>query len=229
MQAAANSRAIVLCQGDQGRIWQALKTPKQLLPFAGTTILERTIEQVQALGVGSIGVIAPTEPPWTDPKQNVTIITEERKVDQDFLDVLVNLRHLWNQNGPTIFIYGDTVFSWRMMADLLCERENPIHFATRFSPAFGTGTWRAEIFGFRILPSFYGELDEFLRNRQCSPYHPARDMWDMFHYLMDKREGKPGEPSYTDAGDKDYTIDIDYPGDLENLPMLEILAKDDRP
>ncbi len=223
-------KVIILCQGEQGRLWKELMQPKQLIPFLGTTILRRTIGQIRAQGIEDITLIAESKEPWESfaKEADVQHVPEIRKVDQVFLDVLVNLRHLWADDGPTIFVYGDVIFSNRMIKDLLAERESRIHFSTRFSPTYAIGTWRAEIFGFRMLPQFYEELDKFLDHRECSPYHKATEVWHLFHWLMDKREkDKPEEPSFLDAGEEDYTFDIDYPQDLEHLQVLQMVASDD--
>lgn len=150
-----------------------------------------------------------------------------KKPDQDFLDVLQHFKHLWKEDGPTIWIYGDTVFSHRMMNELCASRPNDIFFAARFSPSEALARWRAEIFGWNMHPRFHDELESFLRVRKCSPYHKATDVWSLFHYLMDRRDGNERDASFIDAGEDDYTLDLDYEGDVTDLPVLEMLAMDD--
>ena len=224
------STTLFICEGDQSRLWD-LKEPKQLANFTGRPLLARTIEQIDRCAKTQIIINAEMSRSWQDfaRDRGLPLVTEPgKKPDQDFLDVLVHFREMFDKDGPTYILYGDVVWSERMIRELYKERDAGIWFATRFSPTMGTGTWRAEIFGFRVLPSFLPRLDEMLASRQMSPYHKAHDIWDLFHWLMDSRDGTQGEPGFLDAGDDDYTLDIDYPGDLRDLPMLEIFAGDEQ-
>lgn len=218
-----------MCQGDQARLW-SLKEPKQLVSFGGKPLLERTIEMLRARGVVDIVVNAQATPVWEKfcQKVGVPLVPEPgKKPDQDFLDVLVHFRHLWNERGPTIWVYGDVVFSQAMMDELCQVRTHDIFFVTRFSPSMGLDKWRAEIFGWLMRTRFIEELDSFLRVRKCSPYHAATDVWSLFHALMDRRDNNERDPSFVDAGSEDYTLDLDYEGDMDDLPVLEMMAEDD--
>ena len=224
-----SSRAIILCEGDQGRLWN-LKTPKQLVQFNGQPLLERTIEMLRARGVKDILINGKNEKPWWKfcKQQDLPLLLEpDKKPDQDFLAVLVQFREHWNATANTIWVYGDVVFSQRMMDELCKPRDNDIFFATRFSPTKAVNTWRAEIFGWNMRPNFHAELDTFLRIRKMSPYHKATDVWSMFHFLMDRRDANPSDADFIDAGEDDYTLDLDYEGDMNDLGVLAMLAQDD--
>lgn len=219
----------MLCQGEQARLWN-LKTPKHLVSFNGRPLLARTIEMLRARGIQDIIINADDTEAWTKFAwdQKLQLVPEfDKKPDQDFLDVLVHFRALWNTSGPTLWIYGDTVFSNRMMDELCRGRTNDIFFATRFSPFPPLGKWRAEIFGWTMQARYHESLDSFLRVRQCSPYHKATDVWSLFHYLMDRRDNEERDAAFLDAGEEDYTFDLDYEGDLADLSLLEMLAQDD--
>lgn len=224
---------IILCEGDQSRLWNA-SVIKQLINFGGRPLLSRTIEQIDRHSNDAIVLNAKPEAVWEKfvdktvygAGQRATFLQEKgRHPDQPFLDVLE--RFPWNESGPTRFLYGDVIWSERMIRELYRPRTNRIWFATRFSPAPGIGTWRAEIYGFSFLPSFHGQLREMLASRKPSPYHEISDVWGLFHWLMDTRDNLPDEPSFLDAGEDDYTFDIDYPGDIEGLPILEILSAEE--
>lgn len=187
---------------------------------------------LRARGVMDIVVNAPKNETWQSfcDTNNVPLFPEpDKKPDQDFLDVLAHFEHLWNATGPTLWIYGDVVFSERMISELCRGRNNDIFFATRFSPSQGLARWRAEIFGWSMHPRFHPELFTFLRHRQCSPYHKATDVWSLFHFLMDRRDASERDPDFLDAGENDYTLDLDYEADLDEISVLEMLARDDKP
>jgi hypothetical protein len=227
----SSARAILLCQGQQARLWN-LKQPKHLMPFNGRPLLSRTISMLRDQGINDIILNAEATDTWKHfaATNHVQRFAEpDQKPDQDYLDVLQHFRHLWNTKGPTLWIYGDVVFSHAMIGQLCKGRANDIFFVTRFSPSLGLARWRAEIFGWSMHPRFHAELDVFLRHRQCSPYHRATDIWNLFHFLMDRRDNNERDPDFIDAGEDDYTLDIDYEGDLADLPVLEMLAKEDRP
>jgi len=222
---------IILCEGDQSRLWN-LAEIKQFIHFGGRPLLSRTIEQIDRhIGRQNIILNGPDNHTWKTYAQErgLPLVHEKnRDPDQPFLDVLEHFMGLWNTEAPTTFLYGDVIWSERMMRELYKPRHNEIWFATRFSPAPGIGTWRAEIYGFTFLPSFHAKLKEMLKSRQPSPYHAIDDVWGLFHWLMDTRDNLSGEPGFLDAGEDDYTFDIDYPGDVEGIPVLEMLAAEEQ-
>lgn len=227
-------RVIILCQGSQARLPE-LSRPKHLLPFNalsgsnGFTILERTVVQVQESGISDIHVIAEGKMFELAMAIHGLKIAPEpnRHPDQDFLDIFEHLKHLYlGIDQLTVILYGDVIFSNRSLKKLLdpyFEDDAAPVFLTRMTSHPITDRRRAEIYGFAFTPSFHREFEAFLSVRKLSPYHDAKDIWDLLHHLV----GKKRVTCY-EVGEDDFTHDIDYPDDLKVLPVLEMLAREEK-
>ena len=210
-------RAVLMCQGEQSRMQDALGCPKHLVDIAGKPLLARTIALVDEMGFDPV-IVAPATEVWTKFAAEVGVqLFTQRIPGFTFVDALKNTRHLWgaDTSWPSLVLNGDVLFSPEALAALVYGLDDaPLSFLARFAVNVLTGRDSEEIYGFAASARGVGLLDVLLEGDEpkMSPYHTAENLWHMLHFFQDRREA-----ALVPVPWDDYTDDVDKPEDVELL------------
>lgn len=211
--------AILMCQGEQSRMANALGGPKQLVDIGGKPLLARTIDLLNVLTFDVV-VVAPSTPEWMEfvyegGFARTPRLYEQRPPGFTFVDALKNVRDLWEDADRVFVLNGDVLFSPEALLALLRGlSDRPLAFLTRFGLNVFTGRAQEEIYGFAFDKHGTATLDILLNESdpKISPYHAAENMWHMLHYFQDRCEGTLVAVPWDD-----YTDDVDTPEDVALL------------
>ena len=204
-------RVLILAAGNT-HPWPG-DTPRHLAPIHGEPLLHRTIRQLGERGHRP--VLVTDRPHYAHPGADLAAPQPPRS---GWVQEMEPSRHLWAPDGPTVILYGDTVYSEAILDALVNDWGDPWHVYARMTPSAITGKADGEMFGWAIAPRHHHTLDE-ARDRVVHAYLRGivdRALsWEVYRDAV-------GIPMRLHAAElvhmvqwDDETDDLDEPADLE--------------
>lgn len=199
---------LIPCGGDGARWGDFRGTPKQLIDFDGTPLLELLAARLHAAGADSVGVVS------ADERFRVpgTVLLEPCRLSLGTdLDKLQTTRPHWQWAGRTWIVWGDVWLS-EAGARAMFEPDQPsIAWYGRSGRGMLTGKRYRELWGLSFEVDAQLELVEALMraNRRCLEQREKPLAW----LVLEERRRASGEPHELVEID-DRTEDFDYPRDL---------------
>jgi molybdopterin-guanine dinucleotide biosynthesis protein A len=230
------TEVIILAQGTQKRLGMA-HGYKQLLKLpacGGVPIMERTVRQVDALRGGHMIIVCTRALEMAMPRRLLSLIPRVELPDPGNSSLKGIARYLEQRGDPTprtIVLFGDVVYSWACLEQLLKFSESYGFVGTANLSAGG-----GELWGVAWSREFEDEMVRTLRDAllRHPPFNDEYQPGQMRRWITGWRRGDivdhirdltwRGHYAAVD----DYTHDIDLPPDIALLPELSIAAaKDD--
>lgn len=225
----------ILAQGRQRRLQHRIATRKQLLEVNGEPILARTIRLCRDIL------------PATVDNPSYTVVIGWPDLGQEYAPatmpcpgncILDGIREV-ESRLPTItsrrvYLLGDVVFSRAALTKILNEPRELFFAAT---PDLGRGS--GEVFALSVAPVAQFEANLALNTVSCrgldvgdkyQPGHLRNLLWRLMEMRGLKNDSGPvGEyHSSLVLPIDDWTDDIDTPNDVDHLPELGKLAREER-
>lgn len=194
----------IMAQGQQTRMGGSLVAPKQMLEVAGEPIICRT---ARLLGQRSFQfqVVVEQTPDWL--AFGLPIVTLPAP-GTCLVRGIVACRSAWTDD--TLFLLGDVIYSRALLGRILDERTDGIRLWGRLREhPITKRNWR-EMYALRFGRD--GAARIVAQESAC------RNLHDIHERIV-------GAGEFVEVFEDDYTDDIDYPRDLETLPLLSEAVK----
>jgi hypothetical protein len=154
----AMTRAIILAAGESERWKNYLGVPKHLIPIKGEPLIHRTQRLLKENKVDDIRVVCNKK----DKQGYVaeySFFEEPVLPERSWIQEWDGSRHLWNNQGKTIILYGDCYFTESLIKEMCKDVSDPWKAYARWSASNITGKGYDEMFGWCFLPQHHQELD----------------------------------------------------------------------
>ena len=150
--------ALILAATSDQRWRNHLGVPKHLVPIKGEPLIHRT--QRALLERGERNVIVMTQPQWSDDYVIDGATWQEPKPSpREFVQEWDGSRHLWNNNGKTLIVYGDCYMTDELLDAMTQDNGEPWKAYARWNPSAITGKEYGEMFGWTFTPDAHDLLD----------------------------------------------------------------------
>jgi hypothetical protein len=224
-------RILILCAGDATRWGDYLGVPKHLVQLLGEPILHRAVRLINEIRPDAdVRVIA------KDPFDGQYVVPGARTFKARLnpanhgADKFLSSRHLWDDTGRTVILYGDCFFTRAGMTTILTDApfEDGWRLFARFDGSSITGSIGGENFAHVIDPDAHEDYEASLHRiaalqtsgviTRCGGWEQYRSM----HGVPDDRvlewwdEHSPKNPRMGHVTEiDDATEDIDFPADFD--------------
>lgn len=213
------TRYLILCAGVGYRWHDYLGVRKQLLPLEGEPILHRTVRQLQGKGNGEVIVVAPDLPGYH--LEGAGLFTPSKADPTGVqVDKLLSSREIWNEDGPTVCMWGDVWWSDEAIEQMTAWDGEGWHSWYRPGVSHTTGTGNGEYFAIGFDPSNHAKVEGAcqrvidLHNRNLIPWQNT-GAWSHYRAMLDLPD--PMIHGWHDGRNAtlidDWTDDFDHPGD----------------
>lgn len=208
--------AIIMAGGKDAKWGGHLGVRRHFAPIAGEPLLQRTVRQLEACGVGDIVIVAPPLVEYQLP--------ETRRVSPERADwgmEALNGAAEWSRVGRTIQVYGDTVFTDAAMDTIVGYADRRWQIFGRHD-AGGVSPW-GELFAISFWPehraTWLAALEHVFALKAAGVIRRAGS-WEAYRYLGGARDSDIAKhrryPSlFTEIGDG--TDDFDTPAEYEAI------------
>lgn len=150
--------ALILAATSDQRWRNHLGVPKHLVPIKGEPLIHRT--QRALLERGERNVIVMTQPQWADDYVIDGATWQEPKPSpREFVQEWDGSRHLWNDAGKTLIVYGDCYMTDELLDAMTQDSGEPWKAWARWNPSPVTGKEYGEMFGWTFTPEAHDLLD----------------------------------------------------------------------
>lgn len=212
---------IVMCGGE----YPKFETPRQLLPFLGEPIVDRTIRLLRENGITDIAISSNDD---AFEAHGVPVLRHENH----YVGIEYNVsRGLWCNafyptDEPTCYIFGDVVFSPQAIRTIVEYQGDDIMFfasAAPFSRDYPK-VW-IEPFAFKVWDTDHLKraIEDVKRLYTWGWFRREPIAWEVWNVIS---RGPVGNVNYIDPNSyvhiNDWTCDIDKP---EEIPNLEAVAR----
>lgn len=153
------TRAIILAAGESERWGNYLGVPKHLIPIKGEPLIHRTQRMLMENGIKDIFVVC-DEKNKSRYVLDYSTFEQPQIIDRSWVQEWDGSRHLWNNNGKTMILYGDCYFTEALMYNMCQDSGNPWHAWARWSASKITGKGYDEMFGWCFTDEHHYALDE---------------------------------------------------------------------
>lgn len=137
-------RAIILAAGTADLWKNHLKVPKHLIPINGEPLIHRTTRLLYEHGIDDIYVVCQddrAEKYLSLPaKQGIPQI-----INRGWVQEQEQSRYLWNTDGKTIILYGDTFYSEKLIHEISINTADDWHIYARHGASKYTGKDHGEM------------------------------------------------------------------------------------
>lgn len=220
---ADRARYLVLCAGIGYRWHDYLGIRKHEIPIDGETIISRTCRQLVERGC-EVVVVAPDLPAYLQPDTRLYTPSGYRDTNVQ-VDKFLSSYPIWNRNGPTVFLWGDTWFSNHAI-DLITGHQggDDWHVWLRPGPSKFTGRGHGEMFAHRFEVHMHqAEVNACnriidLHRRDLIPW-PNTGGWALYRAMLGLPDGEVHGWNHDGSNVTvvdDWTDDFDQPLDYPN-------------
>lgn len=214
-------RVIIRCAGSGERWGDHLGVPKHLAPLCGEPVLHRAVRLVTELAPDAdVRVVVPS---LTDRRYLVPgsrRVTDRPTPANGDLDKVASSRHLWDRDGRTVLLWGDTWWGIETLADVLTRPLDAPHTWLR-ATAGGGGEVFAFAFEAEHLPRVDAALDRALDAHHAGELAngghlglPVRGGWALYRALRGAAWDAGGDHGGSTIV-TDWTEDMDTPRDWD--------------
>ncbi|MCH2183062.1 MAG: NTP transferase domain-containing protein [Mariniblastus sp.] len=210
MSSLDNTRVLILCAGNAARWGDYLGVPKQLIPFNGESLLERTERLLRGRGYQDISVISHDERLQVG---SCSLFRPERF--QYTSETFLSTRSLWG--GMTLVLLGD-VFYTRNAIDKIVSFKEGVHVFGRRGASLFTRSPYGEIFAFSFDRASAGEMLE-KAERVCADAKAGGrgKIWELYRALAGFSLDEQQFEREIFVSIHDFTDDIDSPEEYERM------------
>lgn len=210
---------IVMCGGK----YPAFETPRQLLPFMGETIVERTIRLLRENGVEDIAISTNDD---SFARFGVPILKHENK----YVGIEYNVcggewcDAFYPTDEPTCYVFGDVVFSPNAIKTIVEYQGDDIAFfgsAPPFSRDYPK-VW-IEPFAFKVWDTDHLKraVADVKRLHDEGRFRRLPIAWEVWNVISRGPDGDVNTIEYDSyIHINDYTCDIDKPSEIPNLEAV---------
>ena len=206
-----------------GGKYPKFETPRQLLPFKGERIIERTIRQLLENGVTDISISA-NDPAFDG--LGVPVLHHEN----GYVGIQYNVcggewcEAFYPTDEPTCYLLGDVCFSPAAIKTIVeYEGEDIAFFASAppFSPDYPKA-W-VEPFAFKVWDTehLHQAVRDVKRLNEWGRFKREPISWEVWNVILRGPDGDVNTIDYDSyVRINDWTSDIDHPYEVENLEAV---------
>lgn len=205
-------RVIIRCAG-AGSAWgDFLGGPPHLAPICGEPILYRTVRLVREFAPEADIRVVVRDRDRRNVVEGAKRVFDKPQPERGDVDKVASSEHLWDRNGRTVLLWGDTWWSRPALRSILTD------------PVDGWAAWlriyggAGELFGFAFDASAHDEIrqavDVVVREHQAGRLGDIPGQWALYRALCGQPVTVHGVWGHAyQLGVDDWTDDFDYPGD----------------
>lgn len=212
-------RVIITAAGDAKRWNNWRGVPKHLVDVNGEPLLARTVRQLREADPSvDIWITGPNDERYE--QRGARLYVPSWRPDFRECSMYVWAAPLWNEDGRTTFMYGDTFYSDDAVASILAGpgHLNAWHLWARFKASEITGKPWPEVWAHTFFAGEHRVEEQMIHAAQLSPQRGS--IYEMYKWL----HGVPLVPfswEQTDLGGMttidDWTEDFDFNHDYEKF------------
>lgn len=213
----SSTTAIVIAGGEAKRWENHLGVPKHLIEIDGETILSRTARLLKENGVSSIYVATKEYDSRYDVPYATQVVVDIDYENNADVDKFLSSKHLWNEEGRTLVVYGDCYFTEEAIHTVINYPAREWTLFCRPNASSITGTRWGECFVQSFYPEHIEEHERSLhRVAELQKSGELKSGGGWHHYRV--MEGLPPKKHamrnrYVEIDD--WTDDFDFPSDYE--------------